>query len=344
MEETEVGALFPTQGVDATCEYMRQPDGTTPDCENVRAHDQLEERARGGSRPGLSQYVPQQVAGERWQVQHLNVLVDPQQPALSGNFETDDPSTTNGPYRVPGRKMRAKGNGRRPRAPDSSSTGSPITFVAKLRDQPGNINSPYTVTVPGSPIVDDLILVFVRTEHASPARLPESVRNTAGIDLNQAGDSGNEHAEVTSGGTTVTLSCWWKPYDNADDNEITVTPGSLAIYEIVVLVYRNANPDGAVSNDCKLNDGTSDSTFTLPDLELDDTTGQLVVAAFTLINTTLDAVTTGYVERVGTVSSTAGNFAVIERSNLSGVGPENPAISVLVDAPWAGFAVALTNQ
>ena len=54
---------FPVKGYDENWAYKAQPEGTTPDCLNVRPYDVIAQRLRGGSRPGLSKYV----AGvEKW--------------------------------------------------------------------------------------------------------------------------------------------------------------------------------------------------------------------------------------------------------------------------------------
>lgn len=344
MDETEIAAMFPVQGVDTTCEYMRQPDATTPDAQNVRIHDPLAERARGGSRPGIGKYNPDQVNGETYQVQHLNILVDPQAPALSGTAEVDDDSTTNGPFRVPHRKIRSGGNGRRPIVVDDSSPASDIAFVAKYREQPGNLSAMHEVPTPGSPVVDDLIVVIIRTSKSgSASALVDSVRNGEGIDFHQAGPAGNEYATLTDSTvgpeTTYTLSFWWKPYDNAFDDTIRITPGETSLYEIVVLVYRNADPDGAVTNTCKREENTAEANPILPDLELDDTTGQVVIAVFSLLNTFYVSTDTGYIARY----PPGANVAVVEASSLSGVGPENPEITTGAARPWLGMAVALTN-
>lgn len=75
---------FPKAGVDVSQAAGKQPnrpvaDGTyartTPSAVNVRAWQPSTNRARGGSRPGLSKWVPLQVAGTSWVVQHLELLV-----------------------------------------------------------------------------------------------------------------------------------------------------------------------------------------------------------------------------------------------------------------------------
>lgn len=44
---------FPLKGIHKGAATVAQPEGTTFDCLNVRAFDPLEDRARGGQRPGL---------------------------------------------------------------------------------------------------------------------------------------------------------------------------------------------------------------------------------------------------------------------------------------------------
>lgn len=120
--ETEVGVMFPTLGVDVTCEYGRQPADTTPAGANVRAYEPGAERSRGGSRCGLTKYVDALVNGAS-PVQHLAVLVDPQAPGLNANDDTvdtapsgyiPDPSTNNLSLRNNGRYIPAIGGGRQP--------------------------------------------------------------------------------------------------------------------------------------------------------------------------------------------------------------------------------------
>lgn len=97
---------FPLGGLDVSQEYEMQPAGTSRDALNVRACDPSTMRLRGGSRPGLSKYVPQTVSGLPGLVQHLNVLVDPTTPALLANFIQQlvtDPTTggAGGPNGIP---------------------------------------------------------------------------------------------------------------------------------------------------------------------------------------------------------------------------------------------------
>jgi hypothetical protein len=55
--------------------YSSQYARTTPYALNVRGFEAATQRLRGGSRPGLSKWLPQQVVGSRFIVQDLNVIV-----------------------------------------------------------------------------------------------------------------------------------------------------------------------------------------------------------------------------------------------------------------------------
>ena len=80
---------FPVGGLDLTQEFEDQRPQTTPSGQNVRVYEALTQRGRGGSRPGLAQYVPQQVDGVNL-IQHLNYIVDPQADALATGFDPLD--------------------------------------------------------------------------------------------------------------------------------------------------------------------------------------------------------------------------------------------------------------
>ncbi len=54
-------ATFPVSGLDVSVPLERQTPHTTPLGVNVRTFEPTTLRGRGGSRCGLSQYIPQQV-------------------------------------------------------------------------------------------------------------------------------------------------------------------------------------------------------------------------------------------------------------------------------------------
>lgn len=53
---------FPVKGLDENWAYSDQAPLTSPDVQNVRAYDHARGRARGGQRPGLKKYCPDQLA------------------------------------------------------------------------------------------------------------------------------------------------------------------------------------------------------------------------------------------------------------------------------------------
>ncbi|KKN77437.1 hypothetical protein LCGC14_0359960 [marine sediment metagenome] len=55
--------LFPLQGIDKGRATPEQPIATSPDLNNVRPYDTLDNRARGGQRPGLDKLYAQQIGG-----------------------------------------------------------------------------------------------------------------------------------------------------------------------------------------------------------------------------------------------------------------------------------------
>lgn len=75
---------FPFAGLDHSAAFWKQPVRQLPDGDyarsavtgvNVRAYEARGGRRRGGSRSGLTKYVPGRVAGDSWVVQDLRLLV-----------------------------------------------------------------------------------------------------------------------------------------------------------------------------------------------------------------------------------------------------------------------------
>ncbi len=119
--ESFVDLPFPIKGIDVATELEHQPAQTTPVGQNVRAFEPSTQRARGGARPGLVEYIPSQVLGFPSKIQHLNIIVDPTEAALvaDDNSGSDadtiaDPSTNNLRIRNLGRRVRRGGSGRQP--------------------------------------------------------------------------------------------------------------------------------------------------------------------------------------------------------------------------------------
>lgn len=75
---------FPMYGLDLMRGFGLQRFNTTATGVNVRGFEPMTGRGRGGSRPGLSAYTPVVPANpaQSLLIQHLNIIVDPQFPAL----------------------------------------------------------------------------------------------------------------------------------------------------------------------------------------------------------------------------------------------------------------------
>lgn len=76
VQETEKDMPFPLQGIDLSQGHAYQRPLTCETGVNVRAFEPLSNRAKGGSRSGLSKYLPAQVPAGTHLIQHLNT-VDP---------------------------------------------------------------------------------------------------------------------------------------------------------------------------------------------------------------------------------------------------------------------------
>jgi len=54
---------FPHRGYHKGAPTTAQPEGTSPRLNNVRSYDSLDDRARGGQRPGVDKWSTTQVSG-----------------------------------------------------------------------------------------------------------------------------------------------------------------------------------------------------------------------------------------------------------------------------------------
>lgn len=66
--------VFPFGGLQLTQPSLMSRPDTTPEAENVRAFESLTGRERGGSRPGITRFVNEQVSGDH-EIQHMNTIV-----------------------------------------------------------------------------------------------------------------------------------------------------------------------------------------------------------------------------------------------------------------------------
>ena len=80
---------FPAKGLDLRGPLAEQPPGTTPVGANVRLYESLTNRPRGGSRSGISKYIPGQPNGSTV-IQNLAAVVTVSGEALGWSFEGRD--------------------------------------------------------------------------------------------------------------------------------------------------------------------------------------------------------------------------------------------------------------
>lgn len=76
-EKKPVDLSFPVKGYDEGWAYKAQPEGTSPDCLNVRPYDVLSQRLRGGQREGLSKWTAAALNGVN-PIQRMGVVVKAQ--------------------------------------------------------------------------------------------------------------------------------------------------------------------------------------------------------------------------------------------------------------------------
>jgi hypothetical protein len=155
---------FPLKGLDLNEEFEEQPPSTTPLGNNVRARDVLELRLRGGQRPGLVKYIPQQIPEGAVLIQHLDYIVDPSEAALTQNFTDPDDTwieITPGVWVPPG------GAGWQPNPNVTQPAPGGLRFIQKKEgslssnDDPGGV---LTLTLDTLPTTGDTILVCIRVQ------------------------------------------------------------------------------------------------------------------------------------------------------------------------------------
>ncbi len=79
---------FPVFGIELVRSFDQQRPGTTPKGLNVRAYEQASQRRRGGSREGISKYVPTRPG--TGPIQCLAAVVSTDPAAITGSFDAND--------------------------------------------------------------------------------------------------------------------------------------------------------------------------------------------------------------------------------------------------------------
>lgn len=234
---------FPTKGLDLNDEFEEQPPGTTAVGKNVRARDVLQQRLRGGSRPGLVKYVAEQIPEGTTVIQHLDYIVDPSEAALLQNFETPDSTwieISPSVFVPPG------GAGWQPN-PNVHQPQNNIAFVQGKRQKFDADSIQQSVAFPSGVTNNNTIVVFVATVADVNGVHVTVENNTSPTGWAQVGS----YIEITNpvGGSNSiqALSCWKKTANSgSNDNTVKVQPGNTAVMAIVILEYSGMPTSGQV--------------------------------------------------------------------------------------------------
>lgn len=219
--DRDVEVLFPLSGINQSSEFGRQPKGTTPSGENVRAFEVLGTRGRGGSRAGLAKFPKQQVPAGRNLIQHLNLIVDPQSAALISDVDTNgiaDPSTNNITIRNFGRTIRRGGSARQPNRNDPRPGGSSGFIQSKTGLFPWNGNQDIVVEFDSPVTSTSLILAVLNSSTSQNDRRNEMLPDVLGADhpgqiQNENGDPFTQvddyrDSQTTFGGAIPGTNYW----------------------------------------------------------------------------------------------------------------------------------------
>src|ERR1700722_1404154 len=87
LQDTSDNLRFPLQGIDLSTGRNAQRVGTPPIGQKVRSYVAGTLRMRGGSRPGITPYIPGQVSGTNL-INHLNEIVWVTRAAIPGSVAT----------------------------------------------------------------------------------------------------------------------------------------------------------------------------------------------------------------------------------------------------------------
>src|SRR5260370_1279695 len=241
---------FPLQGIDVSTEYELQPAVTTPTGLNVRGYEPGTMRARGGSRPGILQYVPQQGPAGAHPLQPLNYVVDPTQDApLTGVDPPDgggaggqaDPSTNNpadpfGPRNpAPGRYVRTGGSGislNRHRFTGHKPLGGILWRSARVNSAAAPALAQVTASFGSPTLAGSLLVVGVCTNVDTTVAISDAAANI----WQQAGS----YVSMSLFGINAKLSLWYATSKTAGTTQITLTYGAACNSASTTLEYTRA--------------------------------------------------------------------------------------------------------
>lgn len=328
--DKEVPLAFPTSGLNVATSYGQQPDASTPIGVNVRANESILNRARGGSRSGLSRYPPGILPSGDNVVQHMNVVVDPQGGALLAGSPLTDPSEEDPDPRWT-RMIRTGGDG----IQMNRNVNRPMVdqLVQSTSGSFGFSDGTFSTNFGSQPLSGNLLVVVatavvLNSQGNSPpigAFDIGGIQNGAGTAFTQVGSGGyysTVSIPVTVGPTNYTnffsLSIWYLySTGSASDQTVTVTSpntGSELVsdQQVQINCFEYNGTTGAPINKARNSSGSNDTSWTSTALSLSNTPNELVIAAMIGgnspgINGSLDACTpAGGFRATGDLSGVAG--------------------------------------
>ncbi len=250
-----------------------------------------------------------------------------------------------------------------------ATSGGPIAFVRKAQQGWNNesVGATLTFTLPVAPASGNLLVAVIGTAGTSNAAAPQiaAVTDGGGLGFDQVG-GGIYYAEHTlqyfvdpSSNENYSLSMWTRTADaSIDAGTVKVTlngGGANTRYNVYVLEYSNCNGSPVTDNvkDSVSHDETlagAVNEFTLPDLDLNGSTGQAVVCAYMLCDGDGNGLASaGYTGRYNVLGATYEfdevGVAIMDRVGLSGTGPENPTHTATPTPAtvtgYSGMAIAM---
>lgn len=254
---------FPLRGENLEWEFGDQPGLTTRLGKNVRAYEPSSDRARGGSRSGLSRFLLNQVPAGSHLIQHLEMIVDPQAPLLGLSFTAGDTTindTSDGGRAIlddaSTRKIRVGGSGYYTH-PEADQTPDDSDDPIALRQfKKAETNGDETVALDSEPLENSVLVVAVRLIRNSTENVLDAgmdVQNNAGAAFTRIGegeaDDGYVRGHNTDLDTEYVLSVWTKTATaSANDQTIRIlvdsaSGGSCDVYVMEFQRVSTGTPD-----------------------------------------------------------------------------------------------------
>lgn len=297
MDDQLAELLFPLQGIDEAREFEEQRQGTTPVGVNVRAFEPLTQRARGGARPGLVEYVPARVNGAQ-AIQLLDAVCVTTDPAAMGGVvdggsgqlippvpgSAQDPTATFGGlpsggdgsggfmgfqpvfnWNRPGGDSQAFAKKRKKKQLTYVQSTTSLSLFANL-----TASVAYTSNVAAGDLLVAAVVYRIGVGASTVVGVTDSVGTAftkiAGLDLQDAG------------GFFYGLSLWYGIAGGSGADTVTWTVSAVAFTRASVLEYKGntAAPLGGSATGSSGSAATALSTGSVPVVEQND----LVLAAF----------------------------------------------------------------